>query len=282
MLDLSFLNKNLYRRYPIRTGASGISVQGREIPLTLFCAARFVSDSSHLDVHISKIVIEDENLNVTIMSGSTCLGYFNSKITRDYQTLKMTPVARYASGYLTVGKVDALGEYQGINTFNTSNAKIEDSLVVCKAPPGVSGIKVGETIVKGMVTFTYENISETVNANDELLTLGIVNVNLILSKNDLSSTLENCPTKYISSVHGVTPDNDGNIDIYGIQPLSVQITADNDIVLATPGIEFFDICQNKKNIVPPIPANSPNDYQDVLSITKEEWKTWPDYAPFYP
>lgn len=282
MLDLSFLNKNLYRRYPLRSSANGTSREGRDIPLTLFTAARFISDSTHLTIHISKIVIEDNNINVAFSSGSTLLGYINGKVTKDYQTFRMTTVARYASGYVTLGKMEALDSYQGSNTFDSTNARIEDSLVVCKSPPAVEGIKVGETVVKGMITFTYDNITEAVDAESETLTLGVENVNLIISKNDLSSKLENCPTRYISSLNDVTPDENGNIDIYGIQPVAIEITSDNDIVINTPGIDFFEICQNKKNIVPPIPANDPNDYQDVLTATKEEWKTWPDYSPFYP
>ena len=281
MLDTSFLNKNMHRRYPLRADASCVSEQGNSMPLNLLSAARFLSDLSHMDVYIKKIVIDDNNINITINSGATCLGYFNGKITTDFQTLKLNPLVRYASGYITIGAKDALNDYQGSNTFTSSTAKFEDSLVVCKSPPAVSGIRVGDTVLTGMVKFTYDNINEVVDANAETLNLSVDNVNLILSKNDVSSKLENCPTKYIGSVHGVQPDSNGNINIYGISPVTIQVGS-GAVKIATPAVGFEEVCQNKKNVVPPIPANNPNDYEDVLTAEKEEWKTWPDYAPFYP
>lgn len=280
MLDVSFLNKNLYRRYPLRSSSTMVSQQGIEVPLTLIAGARISSVYGYHQLYISRLIVNGNHLNMTISNTSPAetVGYFSVDITQDYQTVKLTPVKDFTAGYIVFGQQNALSVLQGANTFIYDTSALEDSIITCVQAPIIKAIMVGENRITGVVKAEYDNIKETPSAGT--LTLDVIDVNSVLSRTDIGTSRLNCPTLAIGGINNVTPTTDGNIDIYGILPVIIEIT-DTGIVATTPGLGFNEICANVKNNIPPVPAVSDSAKSlyigDIITATAEEWKTWPQY-----
>lgn len=264
----------------MRSSATLISDQGTEIPLTFLAGMSISSVLGYHDLYISKIVVNGNAVNVTIRNTSpdVTIGYFNVIITQDFQTVPMTSYRNNASGYIVFGSMESLGLIQGNHTFNSTTGKIEDSVITCVVTPILTSIIADGKTITGEVKFEYDNITSITSGFE--IDLSIIDMNAIMSRNDFSSERNSCPTNAIGSINGVKPTSGGNIDIYGILPVVIDITS-SGIQLSTPGIGLTELCTNVKNNIPPIPGGTEADknqyIDDFLTATEEEWKTWPQY-----
>lgn len=278
-LSVSFLNKNLFRKYPLRSSSNYISNEGVEIPLSLLSHIKITTKLDTSDVFISKIYVSGNYINITIAhkvssSVNTYLGYFSATVTQDYQTVTMTPVQTYCSGTLILGLKDVLSTIQGINNLSYDNGKIEDSLIICAVLPAITSLKNRDKILTGDVTFKLDNITRILNS--PTITLDVTDLTLVKSPMDKNAARLNCLTNTTKSINGVTPDNNGNIDIYAILPAKVSLLT-NGVSFSTPGVALPDICLNVHNNIPPILQIDQQIYVDFLTVTEEEWKNWPQY-----
>lgn len=281
MLDVSFLNKNLFRKYPLRSTSTYISKQGVEIPLTLIGGLSISTELGKHTLYISKIVVNGNYINVTVSCSSPAItiGYFSATITEDFQSVPMTATQDYAAGHIVFGFMNSLELIQGSHTFDLADMRIEDSTIACLQRPPLLYIEADGKKITGEVTLAFDNIKDE-SVDSAIRELRIIDMNAVMSRNDASSDRQSCPTNMIGSLNGVKPTSGGNIDIYGILPVIIDVTA-TGIKVTTPGIGFGEICTNVKENIPPIPAGTESEkntyIDDILTTDTEEWKTWPQY-----
>lgn len=277
MPHVDFLNKNTLRSYPIRADCSKLSQGGAVIPTTLFCAAQFSVPGNYSKVALSRIYINDNYINILVSARDgntlTYLGFFDGRVYEDFQRLTFSAVDPAVYGMLTIGSKDALLGYQGFHTFDPDNMLIEDSLVTAITPPAVLALAVGATLLTGRVGLELTNIQKITNPID--LQLDVVAKELVRATADKSAQFNNCPTNPIGSMNGVLPDENGNIDIYGIAPINVRITSIG-LSLEAPSINRQELCAEETRIPPLITIST--YLKDITKTTVPEWQTWPQYV----
>jgi hypothetical protein len=277
---LGFLNKNLYRKYPLRATSQLMTTTGVELPLNLLSACRITSKIDVLNIYIYSIYVKDSFINVTIAhrrddGTDLLLGYFEGNIDIDYKSLPLKGIVNYVSGYLIIGEKIALSNLQGMMNLDYDNGKLEDSTIVNIPIPLVSFIIDHDKMATGNITFTLDNISEVVGIST--ISLDVINKRLVQSNNDNFSARSNCATSVIEAINSVSPDSSGNIDVYGILPVKIDIIA-GGIHISAPGVEFTDICTSINSIIPPYPEDNPQTYPDILTVEEPEWKQWPQFV----
>ena len=99
-----FLNKNWYRKYPLRATSKYQTIAGVYLPLTLFSGASISTTISHKDLYISKIVVKQPYVNITISTPLEDIGVFAGEVAKDQIELKLKPFNTYAAGFLILGK----------------------------------------------------------------------------------------------------------------------------------------------------------------------------------
>ncbi len=269
---LEFLNRNILRKYPFWSGSTMQTTIGLDIPLALIAGAQITVKYSNREVYISQIYISGNIFSATITDNLTglALGSFTTNVTKNYQTIGITPFVTDVAGTLVIGSRNAFVDFQGSHTLTYAAGRIEDSLVFCFTPPLVKKISNEANAVSGFVTLSGTNI--TIENTSQDVALAITNKALVLANADQSSELGNCPTPYISHINTVTPDEDGNIDIFGILP--VVIAADGNVIQAGTGtMELADLCQAKNKRLAPEDATN-TYYTNILTAENPEWKTW--------
>lgn len=278
MLRVDFLNKNTFRRYPLRADKSVESTEGMSLPDELFCAAQFSTPGWVTGLQIRRIYVNENYINILVscFQGPTLtyLGYFDGNITADYTKLTFSPLDPTVYGMLMLGKMDALKALHGFYNFADASAVFEDSLVTYVTPPAVRGITVAGKTLTGRISMEYSNIQQI--ANPAALQLDVLSKDSIRAKNDKSAKFGSCRTNPIGSINTVPPDSDGNIDIYGIAPLQIHVSPGGlrfDIV----GVSKSELCAEDRRIPPLIPISS--YLKDITKATVPEWKTWPQYNP---
>lgn len=279
MYHLGFLNKNCFRKFPFRQSSQMVDENGMEMPLSLIVGFKLTTLKEHLDIFISKIVIQNDVFSCEISSKvddeNIVIGYCRDKITQDYQSLFVHALNDTTGGVLIVGQREAVLQYNGVHIFSYENGKIEDSLIVPIQPPLVSRIVHGIKEASGRLLLNLDNILSTIKNNT--IVLDVINKNLIISKNDKESARLNCSTNIITGINTVKPDASGNIDIYGIRPVRIRAASGPGEISVVTTSEEILVCPPSNTITPFIPEN-PNKYQgDILTATQPEWKTWPDY-----
>lgn len=279
MLHLGFLNKNLYRKYPVRAECSFTSADGVILPLNLLAGCKITTVVGYVDLFFSKIYIQGDYLNVAVScksgSSSFTVGYFDGLVTSDYKILNFKPFFPFMSGYLVAGETSALAQVNGTHLLDHDSANIEGSLISVVSRPNVSAITNRKNSAVGDVTFILDNLTEIL---DSKINLAVKDSNLILSRADISSTFLNCPTNVISSINSVTPDERGNIDVYGILPVTVAVETGGKLVVDVPNVTQNEICGIQNNI-PPLTGE--DAYIDALTVLNPEWKCWPQFSPLF-
>lgn len=277
MLHVDFLNKNTFRRYPLRADVGVDSNEGFLLPDGLFCAAQFSVPGGYEKVQLRRIYVSGNYINILVSgyneAALTHLGYFDGTIATDYTTLTFTSLEPVVYGMLMVGRKDALKAIQGFCTFSDNKALFEDSLVTYVTPPAVHHIAVHDRLLTGRINLEYSNIYQV--ANPAAIELDVLSKDSIRVKNDKSAQFGSCPTNPIGSMNTVLPDVDGNIDIYGIAPVKVNVTA-TGLRLDVPDVSKSDLCAEDKRIPPLIPIST--YLKDITKATTPEWRTWPQYT----
>ena len=277
MLHVDFLNKNTFRRYPLRADLSVESNEGLALPDGLFCAAQFSAPGWCKKLQIRRVYVNDNYINVLMScyNGNiqTYVGYFDGVVTGDFTKLTFSALDPTIYGMLTIGRLADLKTLNGFYNFANDTAMIEDSLVTYITPPPVSALLVKDAKLTGRIGLEYVNVQQLTNPS--ALQLDVLSKDSIRAKNDKSAQFGSCRTNPIGSMNGVTPDPDGNIDIYGIAPVKITVTAEGLRVDVT-GISKADLCAEDKRIPPLVPISS--YLKDITKATVPEWKTWPQYS----
>jgi hypothetical protein len=73
----------------------------------------------------------------------------------------------------------------------------------------------------------------------------------------------------------VTPDEDGNIDIYTILPMTIDVSGVN--LELTPNLTIEQVCPELNKIYPPLNVSDAY-YSNILTEKTPEWKTWPYFS----
>ena len=278
MFQLDFLNKNTLRNYPLRGDAAIVTNEGDPLPTGLIASAQFSSPSSFPFMYVSRIYVSGTYVNIlmasTVASVKTYVGFFDGKLDDDYQTLKLASIFPTVYGAMTFGPLSVIRNYQGFHTLTETAGRIEDSLHTYIVPPGLASVSSKGSRLTGTVGLEYNNVRRISDLAD--LKLEVVNKELVRAKNDTSPLFGNCGTLAISSMNNVTPDEQGNIDIYGIAPLEVTVTPAG-IGLSVPSITRAELCAGEKRI-PPLTESSIYS-RDITTVTFPEWQLWPQYQP---
>ena len=266
-LHLEFLNKNLYRKYPFRSGSSMKTSLGIDIPQDLLAGASITTGAGATDVYISKIYCKGGFLNLTISTSEGVLGCFSGKVVNNYQSLLFTPFIKQVSGFMLAGTPEAVASMEGTHYVDSANGRLEDSLVFSFTPPGVTAINHEAQRVTGDVTIAGTNITITNAEND--LGLAVIDKSKITSNNDANAYCGTCPTPSIKLINTVPPDGSGNIDVIGIAP--VVITVESGKLLITLGDLTLDTFCPQDKLAPDNPSGT---YPEFLTAEDPEWKSW--------
>lgn len=286
MENLDFLNKNLYRRFPIRQDSTLLSTSGLQLSDDVITGGRFTVSTTTTILFISSISFNNGLVKVVISTilpsdRFVVLGCASGQITEDYQRLIFTPLDSFFSGYIIMGLKSTIDSLNSTYEFTASNysegdnsARIEDSLVTRFSYPLVSSIESSDTTKTGAIALTYSNIKETPDAALPILNLTLIDKTGLYLTGDLSSAFDNCSNAGIKTINGVTPDANGNIDIYSIEPVELSINLiTKSIGVKVKDLTLLKLC-DKNNLTPP--NKKQNNYNDVLTVTEEEWRKWPN------
>lgn len=294
----NFINKNWFRNYPIRGGCTCTTVDGKHLPTDLLVGARVTGTPVELKSagpFISQLVVKDQVVSVTVsitIGGSpVALWYGSTKVTADNTViplqfnsdrLTLLPenngnlLDHAGGGYVVVGNLQTVKDSGGSYIFSSSAALLELSCLVYTKPPGLRAITVKGTRLSGQIAVDTENVTSSVGttATGFRWNLGIVDPELVESRQDRTSNRLTCNSNTIQQINTVTPDGAGNIDIFGIEPVQISVTGFG-VGLQTTGLNFGTVCP---------PSNVPNllesnDYiGSILSVTEPEWKVyWDQY-----
>jgi len=259
-LHLDFLNKSLFRKYPVRATSTWTTKNGIVLPLDLFTGMKLTTTYTRQNVYIKYLVVKANYFNITLVhrnnpvtsesSAEYGLGSFGGTLVSDYQSFYLQSFDGYSSGWLTIGNIKSFAAILGSHEFTYDNGKIEDSLIFCYIRPLVSGITDAGQTLTGNVIFDLSKLTAVVATPDIDMTVNFPAE--IASRGDLNSSFNNCTTPVIKQINTVFPDGSGNIDIYGIEPVEVNVVA-GKITLSTGTLGINDICTKAVANCPPEP-----------------------------
>jgi hypothetical protein len=275
-MNLSFFNANWFRSYPVKAGSSFVSQAGDALPKDIIVGCRLTVDAAHKDICISKVVVNQGMVNIELCSGSTVLGTVAGIPGYDNQTLRISsetsPVYPKFSGSVIIGNRDSL---QGRHTwlFDAGALPLEPSTITVFTPPAISGIQAHGIRITGKVNFASNTLNVSNSGNG--IYFSTIIASSVASKQDKTAVGLTCANPVISGINGLTPNQAGNIDIYGITPVVVT-AGSGSLQLGTPTLPLADICA-RQNLPP---ADNVDAYiGDITTATDPEWKSWPQYQP---
>jgi len=296
---MDFYNKNCFRNYPIQQGRSCVADSGSTLPTSFIVAARLTAATELVkgrQAYISQLTINDGQFSLTISvvdigGGPRALWYGSAALTKDYQVVPMQfnveameilgeniEQQQHAagSGFIITGLLDDLKTTQASFTFPPGATNLEPSVVTYVKPPGLTALKIKNKTVRGVVQVDLNNIGSLnlLTADGYDWQLRVVDPRLVESRVDKTSSRLTCNTPTIKQINSVPPNSKGNIDIFGIEPVTIEVTGFG-VALRTTGFQLSDLCR---------PSNVPislenNNYQgSILSAEQPEWKLlWPQY-----
>lgn len=273
-IHLDFLNKNMYRKYPLVGTSTGLFDSGDVLPQELITSIQISIPYGLHDLYISKVYAARSFISLTLRQISTndAIGHFSGFVIDNQTVLNLTPYIDTVSGTITIGLASAVTSLNGSYTLSVENGTLEPSTIFCFTPPAVTSLSKDDVKARGNITLVLENLALDISS---ALALSVINDRTIRSSNDLISTLGNCKTPRIRKINTVSPSPSGNIDVYGILPISIDVSSGT--VNPITALTLDDVCPERTKIYPP-ENNSDTYYTDVLTATEPEWKTWPQFS----
>lgn len=265
----------MYRKYPICASSSHIFTNGVELPQKLITSIQITTLKSLSNIYIYRISVNNSYLSILLKENDTGLnvGNFYAQIVQNQQTIPLTPLLPQVSGSITIGDMTALSELNGTYYLDYENGRVEPSTVFCFVPPGVTAFTYNDSTATGYVTISSASVAVTVDSPE--IGLSVKQPDLILSNNDFGASLANCPTPLIKKINTVSPNSSGNIDIYGIIPIKIDVGTGTQLQLSTvPELSFKDLCPEKRKVLPPASNLSSIYYSDIFETNIPEWQTW--------
>lgn len=293
MLHAAFLDKNAYRRYPLKANASLESSTSFVIPDAWFLGLRLNVPLGYHKAYVERIFLENGFISVTIAcklvpsEATVVLGSFSTALNADYKNVYLSSLGYGASGLLVLGKVSDFSAYSGNYEFSSATyaaapAQIEESLITVIPIPAIKSISCRGSTVTGNITLTLENIKKVTATSVGDIHLNVINKSSLYSRMDKSFSFGNCDSPVIGSINSVEPDEHGNIDIFGIKPVVITTLSEsnnlvNGIKVAVEDIAFKDLCRDNYKNTPDF--NASNRYHLNLASSaeiagSEEWKNW--------
>jgi len=263
----SFNNKNQYRKYPLKQGASFKSAEGYTLADDLIVNASITATYGLHRLYIRQVFYKAPRLQIAIASvfDDAVVGVFSGDVTDGFTVFNLQPFVRYMSGSLTIAKVNSLVSQTSLN-FTKEATEFEESVIFCYTPPKVTSISDNKgTELRGNVKFgNLVNVTKTTNTQINLTAL---NPAAVFNTADKSSGLGNCKTPIIKTINNVEPyaigegsaDNDGNVYLVGVKPVVFYgLPLDENelepgiVKVATEGLTLDSLCAQKRKLLPPI------------------------------
>jgi hypothetical protein len=289
---IELLNKNMFRKYPLRASATFVSSSGEQFPLGVFSSLRLTVPYVHRNVGVSSAYYFSRVFSVTItcLDTSEPLAYFRGVVSSDFATLSAIPLVRGVSGSLICGALSAFEGFSGFFEFPPANMQVEDSCVLCLEPPPLQGFRLKnfpDKVATGHVYFSVSDPARNFNKDTttpQQVSLSVRDSQQVLSRGDRSALYRNCLERLILRINNVAPDSNGNINIVGVAPLVVTpLLGDAEIQLGA----TQPICPRVENI-PPAHQADPSfaKYQNVEYIGGEsetpiDFANTPNIVPEY-
>jgi hypothetical protein len=252
-----------------------VFTNGNELPQKLITAIQVTTVKALSNIFISRITVVNDYLSILLKENDTGLtiGNFYGQVQQNQQTLMMDPLTPLASGSITIGDAAALSSLNGTYYLDYQNGRLEPSTVFCFTPPGVTSLMYAGTKATGYVNISSASV--TVVSDPPEIKLSAKNPDTILSNADLGAANGNCPTPIIKKINTVTPNEFGNIDIYGVIPIQINVASGTRLELTTvPELSFKDLCPERNKILPPADDTTTVYHGDIFTKLDPEWKSW--------
>jgi hypothetical protein len=281
-MRLGFIQSNWLRQYPFRAQHGIIDNDGIELPKDLIVGLRITCAVDDLSVFISHICTDNGFVSIAFAGSNGDIGSANGFITDSNQALPIKAYNDGVIGYVLVGNVFSTKPNQVYN-FTDANGLVEPSTVTPITPPNVTSLNIKDVRYTGDITITSNSVTITSNGN----TIGFVvkNPSAITSRGDHKAAYLTCSNNVISGINTVTPNTNGNIDIYTVAPLKVNIVTVNgiqqlqfsapDLSLSLTSPEAGNLCK----LLNLAPTNNSNTYADITTNPAAEWTSWEQYPP---
>jgi len=231
--SLDYLNLNSVRRYPLREGSSATSTDGNfVIPDSLLVDATLavggdIQERYFISSLFNKLTSFVLEISADLAGTTSVVGYvqvdLNTHTINDDYYLEETAAFAGANGKITIGRVADLQEQPtGEFTFELAATEFEARAAI-PSMKGISRIRFtddvnGETSITGNVTLASRtNLRFTF---DELENYVILDAGDGLGLNK-ACVYDTC----VKTIDGVGPDAEGNINLLGLNCLSVTNTA---------------------------------------------------------
>lgn len=241
IVNTSFLNQNLLRKYPVSEDASAQSVGGWELPTGLFVDCT-------LSVPISQFEPGQFFIGSVTYSGDLLLIKINYQPplpAEDYEVaqcavdvsvhnlfdsypLEGMPGFEYLTGRLTVGDTAAFEKLSvGLETFTLDGSRLAISAIRPTLGSVTSVIVDGQRLVGDINLVAGPGVSITPNVG-----AGTITIKVDPSSIDLTACGCSDRENPIMSINGVRPDSAGNLTLKGASCLEiVRNTQTNELIL---------------------------------------------------
>lgn len=276
--NLDFLNKNSFRKYPFRGDTHGLdqNLEPLDLATIVDCKITILDHAgTNPRIYMSKLLVKESKVFLEFKNNNDnkIVGYVSATIVQDYQVTNIQSVSGRVAGTVVFGLAEKLRNQQGVHTYNVEATRLEDRTIIILPAPNIKYINVVDGLgnkhkINGHMTLTGDNvIVTTTNTND--IELRVEDPYFLSNSGSLTSNT--CGLPVILKLNSVYPDNTGNIDIYGIEPVQVAVTAEG-IQITTPNVTVDNICP-QRNVL--YPADGDEEYYtDIITADTPEWKTW--------
>jgi len=191
-----------------------------------------------------------------------------------YTTSLIMTSLPFVSGHLTLGNILLTqNDVQPVYHFTYAQGRLEPTAVLEVTPPAVSSITIIGIPVTGLIDLELTNLE---NGSATEIELNVIDSTQVTSISDFTTLTDSCPLGSIKFINDVPPDNNGNINIYGINPVTFVFSAGLG-VLSSPTFALEDYCLINRNNIPPI--NVSDVYATITADPSIEYLTWPQYTP---
>lgn len=280
----SFLNKNWYRKYPFRATSSLLSVDESlmDNSLVVGCSLSLSSRSNPDVVSVSRVTATNSNVHVEFSWDGEVVAVGSGRITRDNQTLALIDKTGNPAGHCVIGSRTLVDQLNHSYRFTGTNGLLESSCVKYHPAPKVTGLIHNGVTATGKLLLELTNL-KLVQIDGKLL-INVSSLQQVNSRGDKTSQWLTCDNAVITGINDVKPEpGTGLIELYGISPVTVTVTANGIQVGLVEGVSLDTLC---KDINTPAASNS-NEYKgyleandperNVLTTNDPEWKDWPQY-----
>ena len=275
-MQLSFLNANWYRQYPFRSDINLTDNNGNTPSNDIMVGCRLMVDIANYPSYllgITKLYYNQGFVAVELSSNTGVLGVAKGQITQSNQSLPISSLVPTFSGSVVIGNPDSVQD-QACFVYSVTSGALEPSTITVYPPPTITGV-VHNGRITGQVTFAPTNL--TISSSGQTITFTVIAPTDVASRVDKTARLLTCANPIISGINTVKPfptTNGNNIDIYGIDPVTIS-TGSGGVVTVGTTKTVAEVC--KPQTIPP--TDDSNAYPfDITTTETTEWKTWPQFS----